>query len=153
MIIQATMSSLFLLLSDSGSARTGVLKVPASVAHGADRNPALFAPMPVSGPLPSTNPHFHTAPLSVYVLLSLSSLSLHLQLQPPLPAKTSLPPLSAFSSLLLPLLPTLFPPISFLIPRILLLPSPPLSKPLFQDNRADGRLFVLYVPLENQLSC
>lgn len=81
-IIQVTMSSLFLLQLDSGLARIGVLKVPASVAHRADKSSqgdpkqALFASMPVSGPFPSTNPHFHTASLFVYVLLSHSSFSL-----------------------------------------------------------------------------
>lgn len=137
----------FFLQSDTGSARTGVLKVPASEESSqGDCKEALFAPMPVSGPLPSKNPHFHTA--SLFVCPSFS-----LFLQPPLPATTSLFPLSAFSSFLLPLLPTLFPlvPFSFLSSSSFPLPHSP--KPLFQDNRADGRLFVLYVPLENQLRC
>lgn len=141
-IIQATMSSLFLLQLDCGSAWTGGLKVPASVAHGAeessqsDPKQALFAPMPASGPFPSTNPHFHTASRFMSFFLSLPSAS----------------PFCLFlSSAPTPSHP--LPPSPFLIPLILLLPSPPLSKPLFQDNRADGRLFVLYVPLENQLSC
>lgn len=83
-------------------------------------------------------------------------LSLVLPLQR-IPTRTQLPFFFMSFFLSLPLFCShSFPPSSpnpFLIPLILLLPSPPLSNPLFQDNRADGRLFVLCVPLENQLSC
>lgn len=127
MIIQATESHFFLLQSGSGSARTGVLEVPVPVDHRANELARVipsrgFAPTPVSHPLPSPHPRLHTTPLFLYLLPYLSALSLHLH--SPLPLMTSLPSLSAFSSLLLPLLPTLFPHLRFSFPSFSSLPLP-----------------------------
>lgn len=90
-IIQATMSSLFLLQSYSGSASTGVLKLPASVAHRAEQSSqadpkqALFGPMPASGPLPQQ------IPISTQLFFLCVSFFLSLPSASPMPRPPRLP--------------------------------------------------------------
>lgn len=117
------------------------MEVPAPVARSTDRDPARVLPSKPCLPscLPLVLSPYH---LSTFTWLSfththdpLTHLSLHLH--PPLPFHIL--HASLFCLPFRSLLPTL---------SLHLLPSPCTLQPLFQDNRADGRLFGLDVPLE-----
>lgn len=126
MIIQATESHFFLLQSGSGSARTGVLEVPVPVDHRAKES----ARGSQAGDLPPClslilSPHH--IPAFTQLLFFFTSFPISLPSASTftsLPLMTSLPPLSAFSSLLLPLLPTLFPHLRFSFSSFSSLPLP-----------------------------
>lgn len=150
-IIQVSKFRLFILLSGFGSAQARAKGAAGAYLAGSqchqgskqgDEKQALFVLMPV------LFPHHFYYQIAFLLLLLLLYLCL---------ASTfthySIRSSSPLCCLFLPSFP-LSPPTS--ISHSLHSPSFPLPSPfklLFQDNRADGRLLILYIPLENQLSC